>query len=144
MVRPVHTDTVVAMILFQVSVRNVLSAVMALEIPSLILSQISRTAVRKPSLVFQRYNSPATRAATAAMMIPMGLASMIANSPLRAVPTAVMAPIMAGAICMIEPMPVMTLPTTMSTGPKAAISKPTVTIIFCAPSSKELSQSTKD
>ena len=45
---------------------------------------------------------------------------------------------------MMVPTELITLPTRIRTGPTAATSNPTVTMIFFVPSSRELSQSTKD
>ena len=94
-------------------------------------------------LVYSKTNAAMT-AAIAAIMRMMGFA---ASTALNAATALLITPIVdaiLGMIVMIVPTADITLPTTIKTGPTAAATRPMVTMIFWVPSSRELSQSTKD
>ena len=98
---------------------------------------------RNPSQLFQSKIKAATRAAIAAMIRPMGLASMTAlkaaNAPFT---TPITAPSLENTVMMV-PMAVMTFPITIKTGPTAAATSPMVIIILRVPSSIPFNLSTR-
>ena len=77
------------------------------------------------------------------MIRPMGFAAIVAFSPAIAVLTVPISDTIFGMIVMIVPTEDMTFPTMISTGPIAATTSATVTMIFCVRSSRLFSQSTK-
>ena len=84
----------------------------------------------------------ATKATIAAMISTYGFAAhtalKAANTPFAALIT----PASLGTIVIMVPIAEITLPTTISTGPRAAATSATVMMTFLVPSSIELSQST--
>ena len=84
----------------------------------------------------------ATRATIAAMISTYGFAEHAALKAANTPFAALIIPASLGTIVMIVPMADMTLPTMISTGPKAAATSATVIITFLVPSSIEFSQST--
>jgi len=84
----------------------------------------------------------ATRAAIAAMTIAMGFAIITALKAEKAVFTALKALTSLGRSVIIVPTELMTLPTTISTGPMAAATSAIVRMTVRIPSSMPFSQST--